>query len=166
MADSICSILRLPSAPILGIVTSCAAKGSASKKQATINPAARVTSVVFMRASFPELAVFAAIAIVAGRDLVRFVILGLAVDAQAHAGNRFAPRWEIGVEPNFQPSLRPLWCQDQDHLPSLEGTYEVTNSAQCVLLSENGVRVLFSRPAWTTWFNSQKYPDLIPVAHT
>jgi len=107
-----------------------------------------------MRASFPELAVFAVTAIVAGRDLVRFVILGLAVDAQAHAGIRFAPRWEIGLERNFQPSLRRLWCQNQDHLPSLKGTYEIAKSAQCVLLSENGVRVLFSRPARTTWFNS------------
>ena len=42
--------------------------------------------------SLPELTVFAATAIVAGRDLGRFVIFGLAVNAQAHAGNRIAPR--------------------------------------------------------------------------
>jgi len=37
--------------------------------------------------SLPERAVFAATAIVAGRDPVRFVIPGLAVNAKAHAGN-------------------------------------------------------------------------------
>jgi len=55
MADSICSIPRLPSVAILGIATSCAATGSAAKRQAIIKPAARVTSVVFKRVSFPYL---------------------------------------------------------------------------------------------------------------
>ena len=67
--------------------------------------------------------------------------------------NKDETRELLGRNPNKHYSLCPLWCPNQDHLPSLKGIYRVANLARYVLLG-------YLRLRWVSKSASETPSDL------